>query len=234
MDSIEVKFLALVEPMDILKTAAKIYRDISERNLFENPLSLRENMFYNGRMFERVTLALIELGEDVAQFEKMSKDYTTMVSTASEGAQEYFSTLMMGELWKDCADYLCAILAKLKREKDTQSQFDDIQENTRIAAARTRKELDAKSKGGKKGARIQKEEKSEDEKKTRKAILDNVKNLIRERDKRYPNGNFPDSQTNNAIFRSVSKSKKYLKADGTPIMSVDAIKKAYQRAKKQV
>jgi hypothetical protein len=113
MDSIEENFLALVEPINILKTAAKIYRDISERNLFENPLSLRENMFYNGRMFERVTLALIELGEDVARFEKIHTDYQTMVSTASKDAQEYFSTLMMGELWKGCADYLCAILAKV-------------------------------------------------------------------------------------------------------------------------
>lgn len=226
MDSIEEKILTLVEPMDILKTAAKLYRDMSERNLFEEPLSLRENMFYiGGIMFDKVKLALIQIGEDVAQFEKIKKEFIQI----TEDESEYISTLMMGELWKDCADYLCAILAKDKREEDTQSQLDDIQENTRIAAARTLKELDAKSKGGKKGARIQKEEKSEDEKKKRKAILDEVKKQIRERDKRYPNGDHPDSQTNNAIFRNVSK--KNLKADGTPIMSEGAISKAYQRAK---
>lgn len=173
--------------------------------------------------FDELAVGLAEYGAKAA--------IETLRLEDGEGsdAKAKVSQLFLISYLEDCAYFLEKVLAKLKREKDRQSQLDDIQENTRIAAARTLKELDAKSKGGKKGARIQKEEKSEDEKKTRKAILDKVKKLIRERDERYPNGNYPDSQTNNAIFRSVSK--KYLKADGTPIMLEGAISKAYQRAK---
>jgi hypothetical protein len=115
MDSIEVKFLALVEPMDILKTAAKIYRDISERNLFENPLSLREVLFYEGSsIFNKVRLALIQLGEDVAQFERIKNEFIQIV-----GDSEGIYTLMLSEFWKDCADYLSAVLAKVANQTKT-------------------------------------------------------------------------------------------------------------------
>ena len=95
--------------------------------------------------------------------------------------------------------------------------------NSEIAAARKLSEWEAKSKGGKKGAKLAKAAGGGDEDKTRKAILDEAKRKLQERDERG------GTRSNSAIFSDVAA--RHTGADGKPIMSAGAIKKALQRAK---
>ena len=100
--------------------------------------------------------------------------------------------------------------------------------NSEIAAARKRSEWEAKSKGGKKGAKLAKATGGGDEDKTRKAILDEAKRKLQERDERDERGG---TRSGNAIFSEVAA--RHMGADGKPIMSAGAIKKALQRAKSE-
>ena len=107
------------------------------------------------------------------------------------------------------------------------AQLNRIELNSEISAANRIKELEGKSKGGRKGARIQKEERGED--KTRKAILNEVKTALDNRDKLYPNKQERlQEQSNNAIYRRISG--RHMGENGKPIMTVDAIKKAIKRS----
>ena len=106
----------------------------------------------------------------------------------------------------------------------------DIGHNAEIAAARTMKELNAKRKGGKKGAAVAKAERGED--KERKAILDDAKNMLGEWDERYPDRHKPprdEQHSDAAAFRIVAN--RHRGADGEPIMSADTIGRTLRREK---
>lgn len=102
--------------------------------------------------------------------------------------------------------------------------------NAAIAAARTLKELNAKSKGGKKGAAVAKAERGED--KERKAMLDDAKRLLEEWDRCYPDRHKPprdEQHSDTAAFRIVANRHKG--ADGKPIMSAATIGRTLRREK---
>lgn len=125
---------------------------------------------------------------------------------------------------------LIALIKKLppKYSNEIMEFLKRIDHNTQIAAASKLKDLQAKSKGGKKTATIKKAERGGDNE--RKAILDNAKSELAERDKKYPDPESrPQEKSNNAIYQNVAN--KHLGADGKPIMSAGAIKKALDRGK---
>ena len=106
----------------------------------------------------------------------------------------------------------------------------DLGHNAEIAAARNLKELNAKSKGGKKGAAIAKAERGED--KERKAILNEAKNMLDEWDKRYPDRHKSprdEQHSNAAAFRKVAN--RHRGADGKPIMTAATIGRTLRREK---
>jgi hypothetical protein len=114
--------------------------------------------------------------------------------------------------------------------QETKEQLDRIEHNTQIAAASKLKDLQGKSKGGKKTAKIKKVERGED--KERNAILDETRKLLEERDKQYPDPKSrPQDKSNNAIYQTVAN--KHLGTDNKPIMSAAAIKKALYRIKQE-
>ena len=125
---------------------------------------------------------------------------------------------------------LIALIKKLppKYSNEIMEFLKRIDHNTQIAAASKLKDLQAKSKGGKKTATIKKAERGGDNE--RKAILDNAKSELAERDKKYPDPESrPQEKSNNAIYQNVAN--KHLGAEGKPIMSAGAIKKALDRGK---
>ena len=100
------------------------------------------------------------------------------------------------------------------------------------AAARTLKELKEKSKGGRKGAMATKASRGKDT--VRENILKEVKEKLSDWDKRYPNRHKSHrdiEHSDAAAFNIVANRHK--DENGKPIMSVDAIKKAMQRRKKE-
>ena len=114
--------------------------------------------------------------------------------------------------------------------KDTNRNSERAADKAEIAAARNLKELNAKSKGGKKGAAIAKAERGED--KERKAILNEAKNMLDEWDKRYPDRHKSprdEKHSNAAAFRIVAN--RHRGADGKPIMTADTIGRALRRMK---
>ena len=120
----------------------------------------------------------------------------------------------------------------LERYEQLSNGMKNLQTTAEIAAARKLKELRGKSKGGRKAAAIAKDERSEDEIKERKAILDEAKRLQKEWDERYPDRHKPprdEQHSNMAAFRIVAN--RHIGANGKPIMSADTIGRVLRREK---
>ena len=129
------------------------------------------------------------------------------------------------KLLKLAAD--CAATADYLKQDFTGSDGFNAQDREKLHQAASRKlsELKAKSKGGKKGAKLAKAAGGGGKDKTRKAILDEAKRKLQEREDRG------GTRSNNAIFSEVAA--RHTGLDGKPIMSAGAIKKALQRAKSE-
>lgn len=190
--------------------------------------------------------------EDIAAFISKMLEYKPNGLTMEEAkraetpaakayARYSASILFLSALGERLADWLECKAAALTGETkqppveavlvgEQAEELADIGHNAKIAAARTMKELNAKSKGGKKGAAVAKAERGED--KERKAILDEAKNMLGEWDERYPDRHKQprdEQHSDAAAFRIVAN--RHRGADGKPIMSADTIGRTLRREK---
>lgn len=156
-------------------------------------------------------------------------DFQTL-DAACNAAEDALSVFCLALAAKQDAATQTPLKAELVGEQA--EQLATSAENSEIAAARNKKELDAKSKGGKKGAKIANAERGEDKK--RNAILTAAKKLLQEWDERYPNRHKPPkdlSHSDAAAFRIIAN--KHKDTNGVPIMSVETIGRTLRRKKNE-
>lgn len=102
------------------------------------------------------------------------------------------------------------------------------------AAAKKRKQFDAESKGGKKGAATRKVERVQDPVKTKieRFVNDKMREWDREHPERKAKG-YKGQYSNNAIFRKAENAEANKSANGKPIFTADQIKEWFKPSKRK-
>ena len=133
---------------------------------------------------------------------------------------------------KEQAERMCEALF-LDKQDEMLQLLEPTAKNARIAAARRKAELDAKSRGGKKGAAARNAETSK-YKTIKETLKREVRARMRDYDKRYPERHQPGykgEHTNNSIFQWAEKRPCNLKANGEPIFKWETIKDWFKPSK---